>query len=96
MKEFAIQIRLGDNYYFKRVKGYSVTKTAFVYKSSHNFWIVTDKKTGMKICEGDTKKSAIERFNDIQNVYLRTLKSDYYKNVLTIACLEEAPSLTAN
>ena len=41
----------------------------FIEMRSRGYWVITEGKTGLKICEGDTRKATIEKLEELVEHY---------------------------
>lgn len=65
-------VRMDDgNPHTIEVLGESINESVFIYHSvMGSEWDVVDKKSGLSICHGKTKKKALERFSELEETYL--------------------------
>ena len=66
----------------KEKEGQQVDENAFIYKGKErNHWIISDAKSGLYICSGDTKKETIAMYQseDMQEKVKRAYKNPIYK-----------------
>lgn len=81
-----------------KTNGYSETLTDKIgneiilcfNKSSKNVWVVTEKSTGFRVCEGSKRMEALEKAKKyLDMIYEKTQKLEEYKSVIKKAYAED-------